>query len=61
LKLSELMRLLKKDGWFVLRQNGSHVIMGHAKKKKQIVCPYHGSHEIGKGLERKIKKDAGIK
>jgi predicted RNA binding protein YcfA (HicA-like mRNA interferase family) len=55
------MRLLKKDGWFVLRQNGSHVIMGHAKKKKQIVCPYHGSHEIGKGLERKIKKDAGIK
>ena len=30
-------------------------------KAGQIVCPYHGSHEVGKGLEKKIKKDAGIK
>ena len=29
-------------------------------KKGQVVCPYHGSHEVGKGLEKKIKKDAGI-
>lgn len=35
--------------------------MEHAVKKGQIVCPYPGSHEIGKGLEKKIKKDAGIK
>jgi predicted RNA binding protein YcfA (HicA-like mRNA interferase family) len=42
-------------------EKGSHVIMEHPAKKGQIVCPYHGSQEIGKGLERKIKKDAGIK
>ena len=61
MKSSELVRLLKKDGWFVVRQTGSHMIMEHPAKKGQIVCPYHGSHEVGKGLERKIKKDAGIK
>jgi predicted RNA binding protein YcfA (HicA-like mRNA interferase family) len=61
LKSSELLRLLKRDGWFFVRQKGSHVIMEHPAKKGQIVCPYHGSQEIGKGLERKIKKDAGIK
>jgi hypothetical protein len=35
--------------------------MNHPTKKGQIVCPNHGSHEVEKGLERKIKKDAGIK
>ncbi|MFN5477452.1 MAG: type II toxin-antitoxin system HicA family toxin [Sphingobacteriales bacterium] len=61
MKSSELFSLLKKDGWFVLRQYGSHVIMEHPIKNGQIVCPFHGSHEVGKGLEKKIKKDAGIK
>jgi predicted RNA binding protein YcfA (HicA-like mRNA interferase family) len=61
MKSSELVRLLKRDGWFAVRQTGSHMIMKHAIKKGQIVCPYHGSHEVGKGLEKKIKKDAGIK
>ena len=60
-KSNELIRLLQKDGWFVIRQSGSHMIMQHPTKKGQIICPNHGSHEVGKGLERKIKKDAGIK
>lgn len=61
MKSSELLRLLKRDGWFVVRQTGSHMVMEHPIKRGQIVCPYHGSHEVGKGLEKKIKKDAGIK
>jgi mRNA interferase HicA len=61
MKSSELVRLLKREGWFVVRQSGSHMIMEHPIKKGQIVCPSHGSHEIGKGLENKIKKDAGLK
>ena len=61
MKSSELVRLLKKDGWFVVRQTGSYMIMEHPTKKGQIVCPYHGSQEVGKGLEIKIKKDAGLK
>jgi predicted RNA binding protein YcfA (HicA-like mRNA interferase family) len=61
MKSSELVRLLKKDGWYVTRQTGSHIIMEHPSKKGQIVCPFHGSQEVGKGLKKKIKKDAGIK
>ena len=60
MKSSELVKLLKNDGWFVVRQKGSHLIMEHPWKKGQIVCPFHGSHEVGKGLEKKIKRDAGI-
>lgn len=61
MKSSELVRLLKKDGWTVIRQTGSHMIMNPPLKPGQIVCPNHGSQEVGKGLEMKIKKDAGIK
>ncbi len=61
MKSSELIRLLKRDGWYIDRQLGSHMIMKHPTKHNQIVVPDHGSNEVGKGLEKKIKKDAGIK
>jgi mRNA interferase HicA len=60
MKSSELIRLLKKDGWVVVRQSGSHMIMEHPTKKGSVVCPNHGSKEVGKGLELKVKKDAGL-
>ena len=59
-KSSELIRILKKDGWFVTRQTGSHMMMQHPIKSGQIVVPYHGANEVGKGLEKKIKKQAGL-
>jgi len=61
MKSSELVRLLRRNDWVVVRQSGSHMIMEHPTKKGQIVCPAHGSQEVGKGLEMKIKKDAGLK
>jgi len=60
MKSSELLRILKKDGWYVVRQKGSHLVMRHPTKTGVIIYPFHANHEIGKGLERKIKKDAGI-
>ena len=60
MKSSELVRLLKRDGWFVVRQTGSHMIMEHPVKRGKIVCPFHSSQEVGKGLAAKILKDAGL-
>ncbi|MGN6493270.1 MAG: type II toxin-antitoxin system HicA family toxin [Agriterribacter sp.] len=34
MKSSELLRLLKRDGWFVVRQSGSHMILEHPSKKR---------------------------
>ena len=61
MKSSELIRLLKSDGWFVIRQSGSHMMMKHLSKSGQLVVPDHGSSEVGKGLENKILKAAGLK
>jgi predicted RNA binding protein YcfA (HicA-like mRNA interferase family) len=45
---------LKKDGWFEVRQAGSHVMMKHPTKPNIIPVPYHGSKEVKKGLLRSI-------
>lgn len=63
-KCSEILRTLFRSGWYVDRENGSHLILRHPKKSRKedvIVFPNHGSKELGKGLLKKILKQAGIK
>ena len=61
MKCSELLRILKNDGWFVISTRGSHLKMKHPQKSGIIIFPDHGSKETGKGLEKKIFKDAGLR
>ncbi len=61
MKCLELYRILKKDGWYPVSQKGSHVKLNHGTKPGVIIFPNHGSQEVGKGLEKKILKDTGIK
>ncbi len=60
MKSNELIRILKKDGWFALRQKLSHIVMKHEIKANHIIVPAHGSHEVGTGLASKILRDAGL-
>lgn len=60
MKCSELYRVLKKDGWYPVSQKGFHIKLVHAVKQGMIVFPNHGAQEMGKGLEKRILKDAGI-
>jgi len=61
MKYNELFRLLKNDGWYEVRQSGSHVIMKHHEKTEQLTVPYHAGKEVKKGLLTAILKQAGIK
>ncbi len=61
MKCSELYRLLLKDGWYPVKQSGSHIKLKHETKPGTIIFPNHGSQGMGKGLEKKIRKDAGLK
>ncbi|MEY3270811.1 MAG: hypothetical protein RIS89_914 [Bacteroidota bacterium] len=55
MKSSELHRLILQNGWIYLRSSGSHFI--YEKNKKRYPVPYHGSKEVGKGIEKKIRKE----
>ncbi|MEY3592599.1 MAG: hypothetical protein RLZZ38_1575 [Bacteroidota bacterium] len=49
------------DGWYVKSQKGSHMKLMHQIKNGIIIFPNHGSQELGKGLAKKLFKQAGIK
>jgi predicted RNA binding protein YcfA (HicA-like mRNA interferase family) len=61
MKCSELYKILTKDEWYPVSQKGSHVKMKHKQKSGVLIFPNHGSQEVGKGLMRKLLKDAGLK
>jgi len=60
-KYNELFRILKKDGWYIVRQRGSHIHMLHPIKKGKLLVPYHSAKEVKKGFLNSILKQAGIK
>ena len=60
-KYNELYRVLKRNGWYKIRQRGSHIIMQHREKEGKLSIPYHAGKEVKKGLLRYILKQAGIK
>lgn len=61
MKCSEALRILKNNGWFIQSQRGSHLKLIHPSKKGILIFPNHGSQELGRGLEKKLFKQAGIK
>ena len=61
MKCSELYRILINDGWYPVSQKGSHVKLRHNIKSGIIIFPNHGSQDVGKGMEQKILKEAGLK
>lgn len=56
----EMIKLLKKNGFKEVSQNGSHVKLKNVKTGKQVIVPYH-SKTMKKGLEQAILKEAGLK
>ena len=52
-----VLRALEKAGFQVQRQTGSHVRLKHPDGRV-VTVPVYGSQDIGRGLLRKILRDA---
>lgn len=55
MKSSELQKLILSSGWRIVRQTGSHII--YEKNGVRYPVSFHGSKEVGKGIEKKIKRE----
>lgn len=55
----ETIRALEKIGFQVVRQKGSHVRMKH-EDNRVVTIPVHANKSLGKGLLRKILRDAEL-
>ncbi|MGH2562822.1 MAG: type II toxin-antitoxin system HicA family toxin [Thermomicrobiales bacterium] len=54
-----MITILKRRGFEVTRQSGSHVILKHPDGRRTTV-PAHQGHSLGKGLTHQIMRDAGL-
>ena len=62
MKTKDLVKLIKQDGWFPVRQKGSHRVYKHATKPGHVTVPIHRmSDEIRPGTLNNILKQAGLK
>ena len=56
---TDLIRELKKAGWRLARVNGSHHVFTHPQLTGIVVVP-HPKKDLGKGLVKAIRQQAGI-
>jgi len=55
----ELCRALERAGFTKARQRGSHVRLRHPDGRV-VTVPIHAGHAVGRGLLRKILRDAEL-
>ena len=60
MKVRELLKILRQDGWLDKEQKGSHLQLVHSKKKGKVTVPIHGG-DIPKGTLNAILKQAGLR
>ncbi|HEX9667554.1 MAG TPA: type II toxin-antitoxin system HicA family toxin [Thermodesulfobacteriota bacterium] len=61
MKFNELVRLLERNGFKVVKEKGSIRYYGKAGWERLIRVDYHGSKEVPTGTCNAILKAAGVK
>ena len=56
----DFCRVLERNGWNLLRINGSHHIYGQGGVNARISVPVHGNDSLKTGLLRHAMKIAGL-
>jgi predicted RNA binding protein YcfA (HicA-like mRNA interferase family) len=60
MKVREILRLLKEDGWFHVRTTGSHHHFRHPTKPGTVTVPGNPSHDLHPKTLGSIIKQSGI-
>ncbi len=56
----QIIKALKKDGWYEVAQKGSHVQFKHPNKKGRVTVP-HPKKDLPKGTVTSIERQSGLK
>jgi predicted RNA binding protein YcfA (HicA-like mRNA interferase family) len=60
MKVKDVLRRLKKDGWVQITQKGSHRQFKHATKPGKVTVPGKLSDDLPEGTYRNILRQAGL-
>jgi predicted RNA binding protein YcfA (HicA-like mRNA interferase family) len=59
-KTKEIISHIEKDGWYLVRQTGSHRHYRHPLKKGIVTVPVHGNKDLAPNTAKSILKQAGL-
>ena len=52
MKVKEIIKLIENDGWFLIRQKGSHRQFNHSTKKGTVTIAGKPSDDLPKGTQK---------
>jgi predicted RNA binding protein YcfA (HicA-like mRNA interferase family) len=61
MKVNEVLRMLDKDGWFLVATRGSHRQLKHPTKPGRVTVPGRPGDDLAPGTLNSILKQAGLK
>ncbi len=61
MKVRDLIKVLEKDGWFLVKTKGSHRQFKHPSKSSKVTVAGKPSVEIPPGTLNAVLKQAGLK
>ena len=61
MKVSEVLRMLNDDGWYLVATRGSHRQFKHLTKSGRVTVPGKPSDDLAPGTLNSILKQAGLK
>ena len=61
MKVSELLSLIEKDGWLIVRHRGSHRQFHHSNKSGTVTVAGKPSIDVPPGTLNSVLKQAGLK
>jgi predicted RNA binding protein YcfA (HicA-like mRNA interferase family) len=60
MKVRDVIRVLEKDGWTLVRTRGSHRQFGHAEKPGLVTVAGHPSKDLAPDTLRSVWRQAGL-
>jgi predicted RNA binding protein YcfA (HicA-like mRNA interferase family) len=61
MKVSEVLRLIQEDGWFLVATRGSHRQFKHPTKPGRVTVAGKPSDDLAPGTLNSILKQSGLK
>ncbi len=61
MKVKEAIKLIEKDGWYLVRSRGSHRQFKHPVKRGRVTIAGSSGDDLAKGTLNSILKQAGLK
>ena len=61
MKVKEIIKIIERDDWIMVRMRGSHRQFKHDKKQGLITIVGHMNDDLAKGTLHSILKQAGLR